>query len=191
MEDVFVRDRSPSDVELVTGGRAEFGLLFDRYAAQLYRYCARRVGPDLAEDVVAETFLIAYQRRASYDGSRVRAIPWLYGIATNVVHRHRSAEARAARAVPPAPAADGTDLADRAAERIDAQSAMRPVAAALARLSRRHRDVLLLLAAGLDHEEIAAALNIRPGTVRSRLHRGRTHLRQALSHCSNEPGEQP
>lgn len=74
----------------------DLATIFDRYARQLLRYSARRVGPDLAEDVVAETFLQAYAHRHRYDPARAEALPWLYGIATNVIRRHRRAEVRRA-----------------------------------------------------------------------------------------------
>jgi DNA-directed RNA polymerase specialized sigma24 family protein len=86
-----------TDAELLAGSRADFGVLFDRHGAEIYRYCAHRVGSDEADDVVAETFAASYQRRDRFDGSRDNALPWLYGIATNMVHRHRGAEARRQR----------------------------------------------------------------------------------------------
>lgn len=49
----------------------------------------RRLGRDAAEDVVAETFLVAFDRRHRYDPARPDARPWLYGIATNLIRRHR------------------------------------------------------------------------------------------------------
>src|SRR5581483_6059856 len=64
-----------------------FTALYDRHARALYRYCARRLGPDLAEDAVAQTFLIAYERRQRIQDG-VDPVPWLFGIATNVVYRH-------------------------------------------------------------------------------------------------------
>jgi RNA polymerase sigma-70 factor, ECF subfamily len=178
--------RGPTDAELMAGAQAEFGLLFDRYAPRLYSYAAHRVGVQAAEDVVSETFLIAYQRRHRFDPDRPSAAPWLYGIATNLVHRRRNAEARAHRDLAELDTAVGTaarggeDIAERAAERADAQALVRTIADALSQLSRRHRDVLYLLAAGLGHDEIAAALGVSSGTVRSRLHRARTHLRQII-----------
>jgi RNA polymerase sigma-70 factor (ECF subfamily) len=164
-----------SDADLIAGSRAEFGVLFDRHAAQLYRYCARRVGPDAAEDVIAETFLLAYQSRQRYDPTRPNAIPWLYGIATNVLGRHRRHRAIAAGA---ASDVSGVDESDRAVERADAQAAVRGLARALAQMSGRHRDLLFLIAAGLDYDEVAAALGVPVGTVRSGLHRARSRLRR-------------
>ena len=73
----------------------QFAVLYDRYAAGLHRYAYRRLGPEHAEDVVAETFAIAFRRRRTYDRSRPDARPWLYGIATKEIARwHRSEEAR-------------------------------------------------------------------------------------------------
>jgi RNA polymerase sigma factor (sigma-70 family) len=162
--------------------------LFQRYGPELLRYCLRRVGPDHAEDVVAETFLTAYSVRHRYDASRSRSVlPWLYGIATNLLRRHRRAEIRAYRAAARAGTAaaatsDEPDvLAQRAAERVDAGNVRGRLAVVLAGLPRRQRDVLLLHAvAELEYAEIAVALDIPVGTVRSALHRARTKVRAAL-----------
>jgi DNA-directed RNA polymerase specialized sigma24 family protein len=66
---------------------ASFGLIFDRHSDAILRYAYARLGPDLAEDVLAETFLAAFARRASYDKSRPSALPWLYGIAISSAFR--------------------------------------------------------------------------------------------------------
>ncbi|WP_173041784.1 RNA polymerase sigma factor [Phytohabitans flavus] len=78
---------------------ADLAGVFDRYARDLLRYCTRRVGEQVAEDVVAETFLVAYEQRDRYDASRGEVLPWLYGIATNLLRRHRRTEIRALRAL--------------------------------------------------------------------------------------------
>ena len=156
---------------------ADLAGMFDRYARELLRYCSRRVGEHVAEDVVAETFLVAYERRDRYDASRGGMLPWLYGIATNLLRRHRRLEVRALTALADAGPADE----ERAAERVDAQRTVRRLAAVLASLPRRQRDVLLLHAvAELEYAEIAAALGIPLGTVRSALHRARAKVRAAL-----------
>ncbi|ADP79189.1 RNA polymerase sigma factor [Pseudofrankia inefficax] len=161
---------------------AAFAELFDRHAVAIYRYLARRVGPQAADDLVAATFLVAFERRGAYDLDRADARPWLYGIASNLVGRHHRDEARMLRAyarsgVDPA-AEDGTE---RALERADAQASGPAVAAAVAELPPEDRDVLLLFAwASLSYAEIAQALAIPLGTVRSRLHRARRRVRAAL-----------
>jgi RNA polymerase sigma-70 factor (ECF subfamily) len=135
---------------------------------------------------MAETFTTAFQQRHRYDPSRATgdgARPWLFGIATNLAGRHRRAEGRRFKAIAriPAPADHEEPLADRAAARVGAQAVGRELAAALAALPARHRDVLLLVAwGGLGYEEVAQALGVPIGTVRSRLHRARNKLREAL-----------
>ncbi|MFI0418176.1 RNA polymerase sigma factor [Spongiactinospora sp. 9N601] len=159
-----------------------FAEVFDAFFAEIHRYAAQRLGPDNAEDVVAETFLVAFRKRASYDPARATVRSWLYGIATNLIGRQRRLEVRTLRALarhgvdPDAPGHE-----DRVAVRVSAQSLRPSLAAAVAALDRRDRDVLLLVAlAGLSHEEVAAALGIPYGTVGSRLSRARRKLRGSL-----------
>ena len=182
-------DALPSDTELIARSvddPAEFAPLFDRHAPTVHRYLGRRVG-ELADDLLSETFLIAFRRRAAYRPEHVQVRPWLLGIATNVVHGHVRTEQRRYRALARAaaePERHGTDPGD-SAERLDAQALRGPLAAALAGLKPRDRDALLLLAWGqLGYEEIAAALDVPVGTVRSRLHRARRQTRAALGDVS-------
>jgi RNA polymerase sigma factor (sigma-70 family) len=159
-----------------------FTVLFRRHAPHIHRYVVRRLGPDAADDIVAETFLLAFRQRDSYDQTRADARPWLYGIATNLIGRHRRAETRLYRAL----ARTGTDpvmeaFTDRVDDRVSASTASRQVAAALARLPKELRDTLLLVAWGdLSYEEVATALGIPVGTVRSRVSRARSKLRRTL-----------
>jgi RNA polymerase sigma-70 factor (ECF subfamily) len=185
----------PDDASLIAQSRDDperFAGLFDRHAGEVHRYLARRVGPDNADDLVAETFLIAFSQRDRYDPSRGNARPWLYGIATNLVGRHRRNEVRFFRAIArtgadpaagagPAALHAAEPLADRVTERVAAERVRRQLAAALARLRQGDRDVLLLVAAGgFDYQEVALALGIPLGTVSSRLARARRKLREAL-----------
>jgi RNA polymerase sigma-70 factor (ECF subfamily) len=165
-----------------------FAVLFDRYADDIHRYAARRVGVEVADDLMAEAFVVAFQRRRRYDVSRPQARPWLYGIATNLIGEHRRAEARRLRAMsrvavtaPDEAGGDSEPVAEQVAARVSAESARGALAAALAKLPPRYRDVLLVIAWGdLDYAEAAEALGIPVGTVRSRLHRARGRLRDAL-----------
>jgi RNA polymerase sigma-70 factor (ECF subfamily) len=77
-------------------GSDSFTACYDEHARTLLRFCARRVGPQAAEDVVATAFLVAYERWQQRDPS-LDARPWLYGIAVNVLRRHRRDEIRAYR----------------------------------------------------------------------------------------------
>ena len=159
-----------------------FAMLYDRHAAPIHRFAARRLGDQMADDVVAETFLAAFRQRKRYDLRRADARPWLYGIAANVMGKHRRAEVRMFRAFARTgadPVADGH--ADRVDSRVAAAAVQRDLAAALAGLPAADRDVLLLIAwADLSYEETAAALRIPVGTVRSRLNRARRKVREAL-----------
>lgn len=169
-----------------------FGALFDRHAPTIFRYVARRLGPDAADDVTAETFLQAFRQRHDYDSARGDARPWLYGIATNLIGRHRRDEVRFFRAI----ARTGVDpaaepIADQITRQVAAQAISKQLAAALACLSQGQRDVLLLAASGLSYEEAACALGVPIGTVSSRLVRARGKLRNALGgvNPADEQGE--
>lgn len=158
-----------------------FGIIFHRHAPAIYRYIARRLGPHSAEDLVAETFLVAFRRRGRYDGAYSDARPWLYGIATRLVRRHRRDEIRFFQAIartgvdPAAEALDGQII-----DRVAAQEARPELALALTRLSQGHRDVLLLVASGLSYPEAGLALGLPAGTVSSRLVKARRIVREAL-----------
>ncbi|MFL1428330.1 MULTISPECIES: RNA polymerase sigma factor [unclassified Nocardiopsis] len=162
---------------------ADFGEIFRRHAPALHRYAARRLGPAEADDVVAETFHIAFRKRHRYDPAYPDARPWLWRIAANLIRRHHRTETRHYRAL----ARTGVDPvleghADRVDARVDADSVSASLAASLAGLSKGDRDVLLLIAWGeLTYEEVATVLGIPVGTVRSRLHRARKRLRTDLS----------
>lgn len=176
-----------TDADLIEQARRapeRFTAVFDRHYRQIYAYAARRLGPDLAEDVAQETFLIAFDRRGSYDSTRAEVRPWLYGIASNLIARHARAETRRYKALARAFGAEGEDADDHAedvAVRLDAMAVRGRLADALRRLPEPVRAVLLLVAwAGLNQQEAAAALDIPAGTARSRLHRARQEMRQAL-----------
>ena len=159
-----------------------FGAVFDRHAPAIYGYISRRLGPDAADDLVAETFLVAFCRRDGYDRCQPSARPWLYGIATRLISRHRRDELRFFRAI----ARTGIDpaaepVADEACRRIDARALSRSLAAALSVLSDVDRDALLLITEGLGFEEAARALNVPAGTLSSRVARARRKVREELA----------
>jgi RNA polymerase sigma-70 factor (ECF subfamily) len=191
------RSSPEPDASLIAASRTEperFAGLFHRHAPAIMRYAARRLGRDAAEDVVAETFLVAFGRRSRYDLARPDARPWLYGIASNLIRRHRRAEVRGLRAL----AKGGVDpvtepFTDAVESRVHAGAESRALAAAIAGLPAAQREVLLLVTwAGLTYDEVAEALGVPAGTVRSRMYRARAKLRRALGDAASPiPTEEP
>jgi RNA polymerase sigma-70 factor (ECF subfamily) len=139
-----------------------FAVIFERYYAQIHGYAARRLGQSLADDVAAETFLVAFAQREQYEVSRPDARPWLYRIVSNLISRHYRAERRWYRALARAGLSDISEgHADEVAVRLDALARRAALAAALAEISEADRDVLLLIAwAELTSEEAGQALGI-------------------------------
>jgi RNA polymerase sigma factor (sigma-70 family) len=185
MEDRAARAEGLSDADLIKRSLADpgcFAAIFDRHADEILRYAHARLGRDLAEDVTAETFLAAFRHRDRYDAARADARPWLYGIAVRQIGKHRRAESRRLRMLRSAPTELVTeDFGGRAAERVTAEQLRPRLAAALAGLPARDRELLLLVAwAGLSYEESAQALGITVSAVRARLHRIRVRTRKAL-----------
>jgi len=172
---------------------AAFGLIFDRHYDAIHRYLARRGGWALAEDLAMSVFLKAFESRRRFRPSACDARPWLYGIATNVLRRHARTEVRRLRAYGRATRPDVVHGDEAAmAERIDAQRAAPLIGEALARLPQAERSALLLVAwADLSYEEVAVALDVPIGTVRSRLHRARGRLRELLRPIGQYEDAQP
>jgi RNA polymerase sigma factor (sigma-70 family) len=185
----------PSDAEAITASHQQpqaFAEIFDRHYDAIAAYLRRRVEPALGDELAAETFLQAFDARARYDVTRADARPWLYGIASNLLRRHRRAEERRLRAYARAATRAGQepDL-DAVVARLDAGDAAGALATALASLGPGERDVLLLHAwTELTYEEIADALDLPVGTVRSRLHRARHIVRELLA-PTGEASEDP
>jgi len=145
--------------------------LFDRYGDRIYNHCFRHLGDWAdAEDATSSVFLEVWQHRRRvrlHDGS---ALPWLYGVATNVCRNAGRSRRRHLRAVSrlPEPAAEA-DHAERVTDRLDSEARMRAVLAQVEDLPAREREVLGLVAwAGLSYEQAAAALDVPVGTGRSR-----------------------
>jgi RNA polymerase sigma factor (sigma-70 family) len=161
-----------------------FDAIFERHAASIYRYLRRRVGDQLAEELTAETFTKALHARGRFDISSPSALPWLYGIAINLIRMHIRSERRRQRvqrllAQAPFQPASTSEVDDR----VDAEWLGPALSAALKALSPDQREVLLLHAwGGLSHAEIAEALSISGATVRKRLHRARIRAAEHL-HC--------
>jgi RNA polymerase sigma-70 factor (ECF subfamily) len=173
--------RADTDAELILRSlRApeSFGTVFDRHFLAVHRYLARRVGRERADDLASQTFVVAFERRASFRAEAASARPWLLGIATNLLLNDRRSERRLLEALARAGAelGAGASQVERPPGAVDSE-----LAAALAGLEADRRDVLVLVAWGeLSYEEVAEALAVPVGTVRSRLSRARAQLRAEL-----------
>jgi len=168
---------------------ARFGLLFDRHATVLFRYLVRRVGVDEADSLLGEVFRVAFEKRSTYDCEQPNARPWLYGIATNLLARHRRREGRRIHATARLLARQAAvgDPADQIVADLDARQLWPRVADAVAELPEEERDALLLFVwEELSYEDIAVALGIPVGTVRSRLNRARVRLRELRASIGRE-----
>jgi RNA polymerase sigma factor (sigma-70 family) len=171
----------PSDAELWQRVRDDdadaFGLLFERHGARIHGHALRRTAdPATAEDVTAVVFLEVWRRRHDVDLHQPSALPWLYGVAGNVIgrwHRSRRRHASALERLGSLPAPSPALVEIQAAAAADAAA----VVDRIRRLPRRERDVLVLSVwEGLTHAEIATALDTTVGTVKSRLSRARARL---------------
>lgn len=175
----------PSDTDVIRDARkdpSKFGLVFDRHYEAIFRFAARRLGGELAEDVAAETFVIALKKIDAYDTGYSSALPWLYGIARNVMRNHSRSEGRRMRLIAEIGDHEEADRAAGPAERIEALDTSAALASGLLSLKDAERDALLLFVwAGLPQREIARLQGVPEGTVRSRIHRARSILREHLA----------
>jgi RNA polymerase sigma factor (sigma-70 family) len=164
----------------------QFAVLYERHLRRIGTYLARRVGSALAEDLASEVFVRAFGARARYRRDFDTALPWLMGIANNLVADHRRAERRRLSALE-----RSVHLRTNSSSEIEVADVAVEVLEALRRLAGQDRDALLLVVWGeLSYEEAAAALGIPVGTVRSRISRARSSLAAVLgpSHEEHAPG---
>jgi RNA polymerase sigma factor (sigma-70 family) len=166
-----------------------FSSVFERHFDDVRRYLVRRVGPALGDDLASETFVRAFDGRGRFDAERGVVRAWLFGIAANLLRHRARSEERRLRAYARSGVDPVTEELEGVPARIDAQRTGPRLAAALARLSSGEREVVLLYAwADLSYDEIAVALELPVGTIRSRLSRARARLRHELS-CGDETHE--
>ncbi len=186
----------PSDAEILARASKQpelFGIVFDRHFDVIHRYLERRISGDGADELSGEVFRIAFEQRSRFRDLHESALPWLYGIATKLLLKRWRAEARHLRALASLQCEHrgGQDAAaGDVDDRLMAQAFRRHLLDALARLPQHDRDVVILIAwEELSYAEVAAALDIAEGTVRSRLHRARRTLRELLPDVGDEPSE--
>lgn len=175
----------PRDNELIARSLTDpdaFAAIFDRHFGRIHRYLARRAGADAADDLASDVFVVAFDRRAGFDLAYEHALPWLYGIAGNLLSSNRRRVHRDVALLARYPRSPGsTPFEDRVDASLDARREVRALQRRLRRLSQADLDTLLLYAwEDLSYPEIAEALQIPVGTVRSRLNRVRRRLREPV-----------
>lgn len=172
---------------------AAFAGIFDRHAPELLGYVIRRVGMAEGEAVLGELFRVAFESRNRYDLSRADARPWLYGIAANLVLKHyRSAGRHRAALERLAQRRESTPVPfdERIVDEVAITQLWSRLSSAIDDLPDHDREVLFLYAwQNLSYAEIAEALDIPVGTVRSRLNRVRTALRELRESSGEEPDD--
>lgn len=176
--------REVSDARLIAQSVAApeyFVPVFERHFSVVHKFLRLRAA-SVADELAAETFVVAFKRRSAYSSEHADARPWLFGIALNLLRAHWRSERRKRAALLRLHGERETDSSDRAIERADAHRSIASLRALLEPLPPDDRDLLLLHACvGLSYDEAAHALGIPPGTARSRLHRLHARLRASLA----------
>ncbi len=175
-----------SDARILSDSVSEpamFCSIYERHLQAVASYVARRTGAELSEDLTAEVFVRAFRRRAVFRDDHGTALPWLLGIANNLIADHRRAERRRlemlrrlATTTPVSSERGGRALAPE-------------LVGELLRLPAADRDTLLLVVWGeLTYAEAATALGVPIGTIRSRIARARHRLGTAIGQpADSEP----
>lgn len=171
----------------------EFAGIFDRHAATLLGYLTRRVGRSDAEDLLGDLFRIAFESRHRYDPMRPNARPWLYGIAANLVLKHHRSNSRgqaAQRRLNHQDRPTAVPFDERIVdEMVNAQRALQ-LTDLVEQLAPDDRETIVLYAwENLSYQQIAEALEVPVGTVRSRLNRVRRRLRELAPPTGKEIDE--
>ena len=149
-------------------------LIVRQHYDAVFRFCARRVGPDRAADVSQETFLTAQKVLHKYRGDSTVST-WLLGIANNECRRYSRSKSHDALAIEILPDIVGTE--GETNQIIDRHA----LSQAMQKLSDEHREIVILHELdGLTYEEAAEVLQIPVGTVKSRLHHAFQQLRRSL-----------
>jgi RNA polymerase sigma factor (sigma-70 family) len=175
-----VSESSSSDAQ-------RFTELWERHAARVHAYALRHAGPDRAQEIVAETFLVAWQRLADVPG---HGLPWLLVVARNTIrhsdrsrYRDRLLTAELGRLI---------ELTDKRANTEAVVAERDLLLRALGALPRQQREALLLVSwDGLSVTDAAQVAGCSTGTFKVRLHRARRRLQRQIDADAAEPEPEP
>ncbi|MFC9090384.1 RNA polymerase sigma factor [Nocardiopsis dassonvillei] len=164
-----------TDTDAEEPAKSEFTRFFELHHGDVYRYAVRRLGPDHADDVAAETFGVAWRR---YDRlPKDQPLPWLYGVARNIIRARLRGERRRGEVLSAEADAGVPGTADTFRQVEERDTALR----ALSRLSATDRELVMLLAwEGLELAEAARVLGCTTATARVRLYRARRRIERFL-----------
>lgn len=159
--------------------------VYSEHADGLFGYLARRVGRELAEDLLADTFVEAMASVSSFDPERGSMRMWLFGIASNLIRRHWRTEERRLRSVArdaasPVTGIDPLLTVTGVVDRVDAATEVDALIDELGRLEEIDRELLALTGwESMSSAEAGAVVGMNAVTVRSRVRRARARLRAA------------
>ncbi|MDW5595828.1 RNA polymerase sigma factor [Conexibacter stalactiti] len=157
--------------------------VYDQHAPAIRAYAARRVEPDAVDDVVAETFAIAWRKLPR----EADPLPWLYAVARRVVHGHRRSHARRSALLQKV-AGSTTEAGSDPAEQVHGDPSL---ARAFATLTEQEREAIRLVAwEGLEHADAARAAGCTRATFAVRLSRARLRLRKTLAELEAGEGQE-
>jgi RNA polymerase sigma factor (sigma-70 family) len=163
------------------GDSEAFAALFERHAGAVYTYCFRRTADwAIAEDLTSVVFLEAWRRRAALDLPATKVLPWLLGVATNVLRNQRRSLRRYKAALNRLPPLEPErDFAEDLTQRLADEQHMRELLILVGRLPQAEQEALALcIWQGLSGADAAFVLDVPEATVRTRLFRARERLRE-------------
>lgn len=178
----FDQESDPQLIRRSLADKSAFTPIFDRHYPAVHRFLVAHWGSETGADLASETFLVAFEQRERFDLSRASARPWLFGIALNLSKMEaRRLRRESGAAVRGAERDELEDFVDSLIRRVDArrQATTLGLSEVLKQLRPEDLTVLTMAALGeMTHTQIAESLNVPIGTVKSRLHRTVTALRE-------------
>lgn len=169
----------------MTAEDARFAEIYEKFLRRVYGYCIRRTSPDRVDDVVAETFLIAWRRISDMPGDD-SALPWLYAVAYKVLGNQWRSQRRAQK-LSEKLAQIGMAPVVSTEDRIVVGEETRQVLEAVSRLKRTDQEILKLAVwEEVTQTDIAYVLDISPGAVKQRLYEARKNLTLEYNRLENQ-----